>query len=328
MTREESAEALRLILMAKATPAQIGAFMIAHRIRRPEPQELAGMLDTYLELGPKLTSKDQQKPPFCFGIPFDGRCRTSPIYPLTSLVLLSAGHPVVLQGGKRMPIKYGVTSIELFSSLGISLEGLSIQEVQSGFDTHNFALIHQPDHFPLAETIITYRDQLGKRPPIASMELIWTSHQGDHVIISGFVHPPTEEKARKALKLLGEENLIFIKGLEGSIDLSINRSCITGQIKKGEFHRIILNPHHYSLHGDDCQWSGLDAWKKDALEALNNKGPLKNSLIWNTGACLWLAGKTNNLEEGIKTAQSQIISGKAIQTLEKLIGWQKDQFSQ
>ena len=44
MTREESADALKLILTAQATPAQIGAFMIAHRIRRPEPQELAGMI--------------------------------------------------------------------------------------------------------------------------------------------------------------------------------------------------------------------------------------------------------------------------------------------
>ena len=52
MTREESAEALRLILMSKASPAQIGAFLMAHRIRRPEPQELAGMIDTYSKLGP------------------------------------------------------------------------------------------------------------------------------------------------------------------------------------------------------------------------------------------------------------------------------------
>ena len=37
LSREESADALKLILQAKATPAQIGAFMIAHRIRRPEP---------------------------------------------------------------------------------------------------------------------------------------------------------------------------------------------------------------------------------------------------------------------------------------------------
>ena len=47
MSREEAADALNLMLEGEATPAQIGAFLIAHRIRRPEPQELTGMLDTY-----------------------------------------------------------------------------------------------------------------------------------------------------------------------------------------------------------------------------------------------------------------------------------------
>ena len=59
MTREESADALELILKGYPSPAQIGAFMIAHRIRRPEPQELAGMVDTYRKLGPIINqSKD------------------------------------------------------------------------------------------------------------------------------------------------------------------------------------------------------------------------------------------------------------------------------
>mgnify|MGYP005833889329 CR=1 FL=1 len=42
MSREEAADALDLMLQGEATPAQIGAFLIAHRIRRPEPQELTG----------------------------------------------------------------------------------------------------------------------------------------------------------------------------------------------------------------------------------------------------------------------------------------------
>lgn len=42
LTRAEAAEAARLMLAQEATPAQIGAFMIAHRIKRPHPDELAG----------------------------------------------------------------------------------------------------------------------------------------------------------------------------------------------------------------------------------------------------------------------------------------------
>ena len=205
MTREEAADALDLMLSGEASPAQIGAFLIAHRIRRPEPQELTGMLDTYRTLGPVITSREGQTTPLCFGMPFDGRTRTAPIYPLTTLVLLACGQPVVLQGGDRMPIKYGVTAIDLFRSLGLDLGGLPLETVQDGFHQHSFALTHQPDHFPVAESLITYREELGKRPPVASLELLWTPHQGQHLLVSGFVHPPTESRAWEALKLAGEK---------------------------------------------------------------------------------------------------------------------------
>ena len=215
LSRKESAEALNLMLKGIASPAQIGAFMIAHRIRRPEPQELAGMLDTYKKLGPKLSSMEGKRRPLCFGLPYDGRCRTAPIYPLTMLILLSVNQPVVLHGGNRMPIKYGVTTAELFKTLGIQLTGLTLDQVQASFNENGLALIHQPDHFLLAENLIQYRDELAKRPPLASMELIWTAHQGEHLIVSGFVHPPTEERAQKAeemcvvfLRMLIEEEVI------------------------------------------------------------------------------------------------------------------------
>ena len=195
MSREEAADAMELMLQGEATPAQIGAFLIAHRIRRPEPQELTGMLDTYRAHGPVLQSTAGSRAPLCFGMPYDGRTRTAPIYPLTALVLLACGQPVVLQGGDRMPIKYGVTAVDLFRLLDLNLTGLPISAVADGFQQNGFALIHQPDHFPIAETLIGYREELGKRPPVASLELLWTPHQGDHLLVSGFVHPPTEVRA-------------------------------------------------------------------------------------------------------------------------------------
>ena len=77
-----------------------------------------------------------------------------------------------------MPIKYGVTTQELFKALGVDLSGLSLNQVQSGFYHNNFALIHQPDHFPLADSLISYRDQIGKLPHIERMEFLWKGQQG------------------------------------------------------------------------------------------------------------------------------------------------------
>ena len=318
LSRQEAADALELMLREQATPAQIGAFLIAHRIRRPEPQELTGMLDTYKALGPVLRSPEHQRMPICFGMPFDGRTRTSPIYPLTSLVLVACGQPVVLQGGDRMPIKYGITALDLFRLLDLNLDGLPLSTVQDGFNKHGFALIHQPDHFRMAESLIDYREQLGKRPPVASLELLWTAHQGAHLLVSGFVHPPTESRAWEALRLAGETNLLTVKGLEGGTDLPIGRACITARVRNGVAERMILHPRDHGCHNADVEWSTESTWQSQAFDALRNRGPLSEALRWNAGAYLWIAGLSDSLDSGIDKAAAVLEEGRALDQLNQL----------
>ena len=308
LTREESAEAIKLILRKEATAAQIGAFMIAHRIRRPQPEELAGMIDAYKELGPKIQTPHNQRQIIFFGMPFDGRTKTAPIYPLTTLMLLSQNQSVIMQGGSRMPVKYGITHQELFDALGLKLTGLSITQLQSFFNQNKLALIHQPDHFPLAENLIPYRDQIGKRPPLASMELIWTCHQGDHLHISGYVHSPTEERHWKTLKLMGEQNIVTVKGLEGGIDLSINRSSTIGQYKNQHGSRNVLYPKDYECSGQDLEWNNIEEWQRFAFQALNGEGPLTKALKWNAGVYFFYSGLSSDIREGVNQAE-EIISG-------------------
>ncbi len=318
LSREESSEALEIMLKGTASAAQIGAFLIAHRIRRPTPEELVGMLDTYGKLGPQLTSQRGQIQPVCFGMPFDGRNKMAPIYPLTTLILLSQKQPVVLQGGRRMPVKYGVTTIELLEELGLKIKGQSMKQIEADFHKNGFAFIYQPNQFPLAESLINYREEIGKRAPLATLELLWTAHSGKHLMISGFVHPATQRLALETLQKYGEADFVLIKGLEGGIDISISRKCIAIQTKDEHSEKIMLNPLEHNFLYKDIIWEGLDKWKKDALEALNNKGPLKDPLIWNAGNYLWLCRKAQNVSEGILQAKEALESGKAKEMLKKL----------
>ena len=58
------------MLTQEATPAQIGAFLIAHRIKRPVPAELAGLLDAYAELGPvNFLPSTATSPLQCWAVP-------------------------------------------------------------------------------------------------------------------------------------------------------------------------------------------------------------------------------------------------------------------
>ena len=303
LSRKEAREAMDLMLQGLVSDAQLGAFLIAHRIRRPLPIELAGMLDSYRSHGPVLATPGRRA--LCFGVPYDGRSRTAPLLPLTALVLASAGVPVVLHGGDPMPVKFGVTLAELFSALGISWQGLSLAAVQERLERHNLALTHQPDHFASADRLVPVRDAIGKRPPVASLELLWTPHRGEHLLVSGFVHPPTERRAWEALAAAGEADVVTVKGLEGSADLPTSRAGITARLRANAApERILLHPRDHGLHGNEVPWQNEETWQRQALAALNGEGPLAAALQWNLGAYLWLAGLHPSLPQALDQAHA------------------------
>jgi anthranilate phosphoribosyltransferase len=303
LSRKEAREAMDLMLQGLVSDAQLGAFLIAHRIRRPLPIELAGMLDSYRSHGPVLATPGRRA--LCFGVPYDGRSRTAPLLPLTALVLASAGVPVVLHGGDPMPVKFGVTLAELFSALGISWQGLSLAAVQERLERHNLALTHQPDHFAAADRLVPVRDAIGKRPPVASLELLWTPHRGEHLLVSGFVHPPTEKRAWEALAAAGQADVVTVKGLEGSADLPTSRAGITARLRANAApERILLHPRDHDLHGNEVPWQNEETWQRQALAALNGEGPLAAALQWNLGAYLWLAGLHPSLPQALDQAHA------------------------
>ena len=153
LTRTEAAAATRMILLGEATPAQIGAFLIAHRIKRPTGEELAGMLDAYDEIGPKLQPIDARHPVIVLGVPYDGRDRTAPISPLTALLLCALGQPVIMHGSDRMPSKYGVPLVDIWQGLGVDWAGLTLAQTQEVFASTKLGFIYLPVHFPQAQTV-------------------------------------------------------------------------------------------------------------------------------------------------------------------------------
>ncbi len=302
LTRAEAREATDLMLLGPVSDAQLGAFLIAHRIRRPSPLELAGMLDSYRAHGPVLRTPGQR--PLCFGVPYDGRSRTAPLLPLLALLLAAAGQPVVLHGGAPMPVKYGISLAELFAALGIDWRRLSLADLQQRLESQGLALTPQPCHFPAAERLLPIREAIGKRPPVASLELLWTPHQGEHLLVSGFVHPPTEARAWEALAHAGETDLLTVKGLEGSTDLPTSRAGITARGRDGVITRLLVHPRDHGLCGPEVPWQNLELWREQALAALQGEGPLAESLLWNLGVYLWLAERCDSLPAGLDQARA------------------------
>ncbi len=324
LTRSEAAAAMRMMLEQEATPAQIGAFLIAHRIKRPTGEELAGMADACDTLGPQLPAIDQRPIVFCYA--YDGRSRTAPLGPLVALVLASFGIPVIHHGGDRVPTKEGVPLIELWAALGIQWNPCSLEKIHHILETQGIGFVHLPQHFPLAQDLMPYRDQIGKRPPLSTLELMWSPYVGEQLLVCGYVHPPTEGMFRGAFEFRDTRSFITIKGLEGSCDLPRDRTAIIGyQDGDTEFHRLTLAPRDYGFAAPEVPISETTDWAIASLATLKGTpSELTEALVWNAGFYLWrslaITKDTIDLVTAFDRVRTALTNGS---TYEKLIDLQQ-----
>ncbi|WP_299415208.1 anthranilate phosphoribosyltransferase family protein [Acaryochloris sp. IP29b_bin.148] len=322
LSRIEAQTALELMLQQEATPAQIGAFLIAHRIKRPTGTELAGFLDAYERLGPTLPALPDQQRVVVFSAPYDGRSRTAPVLPITALILAASGCPVLLHGGDCMPTKYGVPLIDLWQGLGVDWTHRSLTQIHQVLSECGLGFVYLPEQFPLAHGLVDFREQLGKRPPLATTELLWHPYGGDHVLISGFVHPPTENMMREALALRGIHEFTTVKGLEGSCDLPRDRKAILGVNRPEQdphWQRLILSAGDYELGGPEVPYYSTAALIEQFQAVLTGQsGELMPAVLWNAGFYLWHVGSSSSLEQGIQAAENLLLQGTANQVLQQV----------
>ncbi len=323
LTREEAKLALEMMLKQEATPAQIGAFLIAHRIKRPTGEELAGMLDCYEQLGAKLPSLTNTKYPLTvFGLPYDGRSRTATIAPLTALILVSSGVPVLMHGGERMPTKYGIPLIEIWQNLGLDFTNLSLNQVHNLLENTGFGFIYLPSHFLQAQKLVQYREEIGKRPPLATLELMWLPYEGDSHLIAGYVHPPTEKMIREALNLKGIKTYTLVKGLEGSCDLRGNQTTIitiNNPQEKDGFEYLKINGQNYGFKYHDIELSDEKTYLTQVENIIEGRESiLTESVIYNSGFYLWRCGVCDTIDQGFKTVENLLTTPTLKATLEKI----------
>jgi anthranilate phosphoribosyltransferase len=313
LTREQAAEAMEMMLLQTATPAQIGAFLIAHRIKRPTGAELAGMLDAYASMGPQLQPvSSHNRAPVILGIPYDGRSRTVPIAPLVALILAAAELPVILHGGDRMPTKYGIPLIDIWQEWGVDWTKVPFDRIQQVFAATKLGFIYTPTHFPAAAGLTPYRDQIGKRPPIATLELLWCPYAGEAHLIFGYVHPPTEQTALVAATLRNTPHQVTtVKGLEGSGDLPRDRAVIIGVHQAGrELERIFLHHYDYGLSNVNPPLLSTPELIADLASVMRSTpSDLFDSVLWNAGFYLWHCGGASDMHTGMKLAQELLASG-------------------
>jgi anthranilate phosphoribosyltransferase len=175
--------------------------------------------------------------------------------------------------------------------------------------------LYTTPHFLELKPLMEARDQLGKRPPFATLELLWCPYAGKARLVSGYVHPPTEAMLQEAFALRGRTGYTTVKGLEGSCDLPRDRTAIMGAHSANcpDLERILINARDWGLGGPEVPYRDLNHWASLAQDVLagSTASALYEAVLWNSGFYLWHFGFEPTLKEGIGRAKTLLQAQKA-----------------
>jgi anthranilate phosphoribosyltransferase len=313
LDRNEAREALMLIAEEKCNASQMAAFMTVYLMRNITVNELNGFRDAMLDLCIKVNI-DEPCMDVC-GTGGDGK-DTFNISTTAAFVIAGAGQKVIKHGN------YGVSSVcgssNLLQSLGYQFTKnetiLKKQLEQSGI-----CFLHAPLFHPAMKAVASIRKELGVKTFFNMLGPLVNPARPRCQLTGVF----SKELARIYQYLLRHEGIQFgiVHSEDGYDEISLTDSfrLITNDgerlIKPEEINQSTLN--NDALFGG----SSVEENSRIFLNILKNKGSEAQMSVVkvNAAVALQISGHAADFQEGLAFASESLVSGKALQSFEKLL---------
>ena len=321
LTQSEMEGTMNEIMSGEATPAQIGAFITALRMKGETVEEITGAARVMRAKATKIDITGHVGNETILDTCGTGGDGTNTFNVSTATAFVAAGGGVIVakHGNRAVSSKCG--SADVLETLDVKLDiahtdvAKSLKEVGIGF---LFApLFHRAMKYAAGP-----RQEIGLRTIFNVLGPL-TNPAGATAQVLGVYDPGLTEKIAKVLGRLGTGQAFVVCG-EGTFDeISITSPTRVSHLKDGKVRTYDIAPEDFgfkrahvdSIKGGDPQ-ENADIIRK-ILEG--EKGPKRDMVILNTGAAFVAAGLDPDMEEGTKRAVDSIDSGKAKEKLNKLI---------
>ena len=131
------------------------------------------------------------------------------------------------------------------------------------------------------------------------------------------------EPLAQVLISLGVKRGMVVYGMDKLDEISMSAPTRVCEIKDGWFKSYMIAPEDFGFERctrEDLAGGIPEENAKITVGILKGeKGHKRNAVLMNAGASLYIGGKAESMEEGIRLAAELIDSGKAYETLEKFI---------
>jgi len=323
LSREEARGVMSTIMSGDATPAQIGGFLVALRVKGETADEIAGcaeaMRDHVLAVRPKRTDLVDTA-----GTGGDG-AHTINISTAAALVAAAAGAAVAKHGNRAVSSACG--SADVLEALGFALEQ-EPERIEQSIDELGFGFLFAPSHHPAMRHAAPVRTELATRTVFNILGPL-TNPAGARAQVVGVYSPALVRTIAEVLARLGARRAFVVHGAGGIDELSPVGPNIVAEVVDGTVHEHELDPES-ELGLPRCRVEELRGGTPDEnaqaiREVLNGAdGGRRSAVLLNAAGAIAAAGHAADLREGLELARAAVDSGAAADRLELLAAFSRE----
>jgi anthranilate phosphoribosyltransferase len=312
---EEAKDAFDIIMSGEATPGQIGAFLMALRVRGEQVPEISGAVATMREK--MLTVEAPEDAIDIVGTGGDNSHSVN-ISTASAFVIAGAGVPVAKHGNRGLSSQTGAADVLI--ALGIKID-LPPEAISTCINEAGVGFMFAPSHHPAMRHVGPVRAELGTRT-IFNLLGPLSNPAGVRRQMIGVFSPDWIGPVAETLRTLGAERAWVAHG-DGLDEITTTGETRVAELANGEVRSFTLEPGMFGLtrHRREDLRGGDAAFNAAALRATleGRPGAYRDTVLMNAGAGLVVAGKAVDLGEGVKLAIASIDQGRAASVLDRLV---------
>ena len=305
------------IMSGGATDAQIGAFLVALRIKGETVDEIVGCAEGMREKATPIKTSRTNLIDTC-GTGGDG-LGTFNISTTVAFVACGAGLAVAKHGNRSISSECG--SADVLAELGVNIEaspekvGQCIDEVGIGF---LFAVaLHGAMKYAIGP-----RKELALRTVFNALGPL-TNPAGAKRQLIGVYDSGLTDKVAGVLNELGSERAFVVHGSDGLDEITLTGPTKLSELNGGQVTTREVSPGAFGLQtvAAEALSGGAAPYNAQILRAVldGEQGPRRDVVLLNAAAAIAAGGLVGDMAAGIEVARESIDSGKARQALYRLV---------
>ena len=317
LTSEEAEQAMNIIMTGQATQAQIGAYLVALRMKGETIPEITGSVRAMRANAVKVKLNTTEPIYDIVGTGGDG-AHTFNISTAAAFVLAGTGRKVAKHGNRAASSHCG--SADVLSALGVSLE-LTPEQIAQAIEQIGIGFMFAAKFHPAMKHAIGPRKEIGQRTIFNILGPL-TNPAGANIQLTGVFSPALTEPLAQVLNELGSKAALVIHGANGLDELNTTGPNRVSHLKNGAVETYELNPADLGLAQStvqDLRGGTPDESAAMMRDLLSNKlnGARRDAILLNTAGAL--AAETGDFKSALEEAKEALDSGKALAKLNALV---------